>query len=231
MLHNRRRLATVLQHQGRNAPIRAAIVGDDIGIRESLSRLIPPQNDVRWIGTWTSLNEAARALRSNPADVLLVHLEASGLSGARGIAQLKECHPALLIVAISKYDDDAHIAQALDAGVCGHLLDHTPPSLLLQAIQEVFDGGAPLSPTVARRLLEMCQRQRRASLDNHQLSPHQVRLLRLFVDGCDYRSAAAKMGVTVNTIAFHVRQIYTKLQVHSKSEAVAQAFLKGIVSL
>jgi len=135
----------------------------------------------------------------------------------------------LLALVLTAYDDDDRICQAVCAGACGYLLKRTPPSRLLEAINEAFEGGSPMSPAVARRVLELFRQHKPLRASGHDLTPHQVRLLKMFVEGHHYKSAAAELGVTVNTIAFHVQQIYSKLQVHSKSEAVAKALRERII--
>src|SRR5262245_55437342 len=176
------------------------------------------------------MEEAVAALAAEPPSVLLVDLELPGMSGIEGIRLLKERHPALLLLVLTVYDDDDRIFHAICAGACGYLLKKTPPARLLEAIIEAVEGGSPMSPAVARRVLELFRHYRPSEQSDHQLTPHQMRLLRLFVEGHNYKSAAAELGVSVNTIGFHVQQIYNKLQVHSKSEAVAKALRAGIVS-
>jgi DNA-binding NarL/FixJ family response regulator len=211
--------------------IRVGIVEDEPEIREGLTLLIRANNDLEFGGAWQSMEEAIPAIQGDTPDVMLVDLQLPGMGGVEGIHFLKEKHPNLLMLVLTVYDDDDRIFQAVCAGACGYLLKRTPPSRLLDAIREAFAGGSPMSPAVARRVLELFRKYRPAQSSDHQLTPHQVRLLQLFVEGHNYKSAAAKLGVTVNTIAFHVQQIYGKLQVHSKSEAVTKALRKGIVSL
>jgi len=100
---------------------------------------------------------------------------------------------------------------------------------LLESIREVVDGGSPMSPEVARRVVSLFRQVRPAKHAGHNLTPHEIRLLKLLMDGHTYRSAAAQLGITAHTISFHLRQIYSKLQVHSKSEAVAQAMRAGVI--
>ena len=209
--------------------IRVAIVEDQREIREGLSLLIGGAKGYSSTGAWPSMEEAIRSIGANPPDLVLVDIELPGMSGIEGIRVLKERHPKLLLLVLTVYDDDNRIFQAICAGACGYLLKRTPPSRLLEAIKEASDGGSPMSPAVARRVLELFRTHHPPPQTDHDLTPHQVRLLKLFVEGHNYKSAAAELGVTVNTIGFHVQQIYLKLQVHSKSEAVAKALRAGIV--
>ena len=210
--------------------IRVAIIEDKREIREGLALLICATQGFLSAGAWPSMEDAIPGLSADIPDVVLVDLELPRMSGIEGIRILKERHPQLLLLVLTVYDDDDRIFKAICAGACGYLLKRTPPVRLLEALTEAFEGGSPMSPAVARRVLELFRHRRRLQPREHNLTPHQVRLLKLFVDGHNYKSAAAELGVTVNTIGFHVQQIYSKLQVHSKSEAVAKALRDGIVS-
>ena len=210
--------------------IRVAIIEDQREIREGLALLIGATEEFRSAGAWRSIEEAITSLSTDLPDVLLVDLELPGMSGIDGIRILKERYPRLLFLVLTVYDDDDRIFQAICAGACGYLLKRTRPARLLEAIVEAFEGGSPMSPAVARRVLELFRQSGSRHQSDHDLTPHQVRLLKLFVDGHNYKSAAVELGVSVNTIGFHVQQIYSRLQVHSKSEAVAKALRDGIVS-
>jgi DNA-binding NarL/FixJ family response regulator len=210
--------------------IKVGIIEDKREIREGLALLIGGTNGFRAVGSWRSMEDALRAISTDLPDVVLVDLELPGMSGIEGIGILRERYPRLLLLVLTVFDDDDRIFQAVCAGACGYLLKRTPPARLLEAISEAVDGGSPMSPAVARRVLQLFRRYRPPAKSDHDLTPHQVRLLKLFVEGHNYKSAATKLGVSVNTIGFHVQQIYSKLQVHSKAEAVAKALRAGIVS-
>jgi DNA-binding NarL/FixJ family response regulator len=151
------------------------------------------------------------------------------MSGIEGIRILRELHPDMRLLVLTVYDDDERIFEALCAGASGYLLKKTPPARLLESLRETAEGGAPMSPEVARRVIEIFRRVRPAEREEHDLTPHELRILKMLVDGHNYRTAAASLGVSVNTIAFHVKRIYEKLHVHSKSEAVAKALKSGLV--
>src|SRR5262249_48799262 len=125
--------------------------------------------------------------------------------------------------------DDDRIFEALCAGASGYLLKKTPPVRLLESIREAVSGGAPISPEVASRVITLFREFRPTPAAKCELTPHETQLLRLFVEGHNYKTAAADLGVTVHTISFHLRSIYDKLQVHSKSEAVAKAIKSRLV--
>ena len=152
-----------------------------------------------------------------------------GMSGIDGIRVIKDRHPTLKLVALTVYEDDDRIFEALCAGASGYLLKKTPPPRLFECLQEVVTGGAPMSPEVAAKVVALFREFRPPSLAEYHLTPHEARLLGLLTEGHGYKTAAAALGSSVNTVAFHVKSIYAKLHVHSKSEAVAKALRHRLV--
>ena len=130
---------------------------------------------------------------------------------------------------LTVYSDDARIFAALCAGACGYLLKKTPPARLLEALREAVDGGSPMSPEVARSVIGLFRDIRPPQNADYELTPHETRLLKMMVEGHNYKSAAKEFGVTTHAVSFHMRRIYEKLQVHSKSEAVAKALKNRLV--
>jgi len=169
------------------------------------------------------MEDSIQGIRVSVPDIVLVDIGLPGMSGIDGIRILKAEFPLLPSIMLTVYGDDDRIFNALCAGACGYLLKKTPAGQLLVAIREAVEGGSPMSPHVARRVVELFRQFRSPVRPEHELTPHELRLLRLLIDGHSYKSAAAELRVTVNTIGFHIRHIYDKLQVHSKSEAVAKA--------
>ncbi len=209
--------------------IRVVIIEDQPDIRDGLASLIGSTAGYSISGLFASMEEALAGLTSSGAIVTLVDLGLPGMSGIEGIRLLKERHPDLLLLVLTVYNDDDRIFEALCAGASGYLLKKTAPERLLESIQEVVDGGSPMSPEVARRVVSLFHEVRPPAKAAHHLTPHEIRLLKLLVEGHGYRTAAAQLGVTTHTISFHLRQIYAKLQVHSKSEAVARAIRVGVI--
>jgi len=138
-------------------------------------------------------------------------------------------YPEMLILMLTVYDDDERIFDALCAGACGYLLKRTPPTRLLENIREALSGGAPMSPEVAAKVISLFRDIRPPERIEYDLTPHETRLLKLIVEGHNYTTAAEVLGVKYSTIKFHMQNIYDKLQVHSKSEAVAKALKNRIV--
>ena len=210
--------------------IRVAVIEDRREIGDGLAALINGTEGYCCTGAFRSMEQALAGIGASLPDIVLVDIGLPGMSGIDGIRFLKERYPALQFLILTIYDDDERIFEALCAGACGYLLKRTTPARLLESLKEVSEGGAPISPEVARRVIRLFQEIRPAKQADHQLTPHQTRLLKLLADGHNYKTAAAELGVTVDTIGFHLRHIYEKLQVHSKSEAVAKALRERIIN-
>ena len=175
------------------------------------------------------MEEALPALTPARVDIVLMDLGLPGMSGLDGIRVIRQRHPSLKLVPLTVYEDDDRIFEALCAGASGYLLKKTPPGRLLECLQEVANGGAPMSAEVASRVVALFREFRPPPRAEHHLTPHEVRVLRLLAEGHGYKTVAAELGSSVNTIAFHMKSIYRKLHVHSKSEAVAKALRHRIV--
>jgi len=209
--------------------IRVAIIEDERDIRESLSVLVNGTPGYSCTGAYRTMEEALDRIARQLPDVVLSDIGLPGRSGIEGVKLLKERHPQLLVLMLTVYDDDERIFEAMCAGACGYLLKKTPPARLLESLKEAVQGGAPMSPEVARRVVALFREIRPPDRADYQLTPHETRLLKLFVEGHNYKTAAVELGVSVNTVNFHVRRIYEKLQVHSRSEAVAKALRNRLV--
>jgi DNA-binding NarL/FixJ family response regulator len=210
--------------------ITAAIIEDQAEIREGLADLIDTTDGYRCSGSYASMEAALARIGDALPDVVLVDIGLPGMSGIEGIAILKQRFPSLQLIMLTIYDDDDRIFEALCAGANGYLLKKTPSARLLEGIREAVEGGSPMSPEVARKVVRLFRDVRPPKKADYDLTPHETRILGMLVEGHNYKTAAAELGVSVNTIAFHMKRIYEKLQVHSKSEAVAKALRNGLIT-
>jgi len=208
---------------------KVAIIEDQFRIREGLRVLIDGTPGYRCTGAFGSMEEALPNMASQAPDVVLLDIGLPGLSGIEGIPLLRQGRPELSVVILTVFDDDKRILDALCAGACGYLLKETPPARLLESLKEALDGGAPMSPAVARRVIVLFREVRPAPYQGETLTPHEIRLLKLLAEGHNYETAGAQLGVTINTIRFHMREIYGKMQVHTKSAAVAKALRSRLI--
>ena len=209
--------------------IRTAIIEDQPDIRDGLAMLIHGTEGFRCTASYRSMEDALAGIGDELPDVALVDIGLPGMSGIEGIRILKERHPSIQSLMLTVYDDDERIFDALCAGATGYLLKKTPPAKLLLSLQEAVEGCSPMSPEIARRVIELFRRSPQPVKEDYKLTPLETRILGLLVEGHNYKTAASELNVSVNTVAFHIKHIYEKLQVHSKSEAVAKALRSGLL--
>ncbi|HVE56231.1 MAG TPA: response regulator transcription factor, partial [Pyrinomonadaceae bacterium] len=209
--------------------IKVGIIEDRRELRDGLGMLIDGTDGFQCTGKFGSMEEGLRRVGADLPDVVLCDIGLPGMDGIEGIKILKEKFPELLVIMLSIYDDDERIFDALCAGACGYLLKKTPPVRLLESLKEAVAGGSPMSPEVARRVITIFRDIRPPERADYNLSPHETRLLKMLVEGHNYKTAAAEIGVTVHAVSFHMRRIYEKLQVHTKSEAVAVAMRNRLI--
>lgn len=212
-----------------NEVIQVTLIEDERDVREGLTVLINGSPGFRCIASFRTMEDALHSIGDRIPHVVLTDIGLPGMSGIAGTRVLKERYPNLPVVALTVYDDDEDVFAALCAGASGYLLKNTTPVRLLESLKEVASGGAPMSPTVAHRVIRLFREFRPPETANHNLTGQETQLLKLIVDGHTYKTAAAKLGITVRTVSFHLHNVYQKLQVHSKTEAVAKALREHLV--
>jgi len=217
---------TIPQHA---ASIDIAIVEDDAGIRRSYEGLINLTPGLRCIGSYPTCEDALDDLEEHQPHVLLMDIGLPGMSGIEGTREIKSRWPSIDILMQTVYDDDERIFDSICAGASGYVLKNAEPGQLIQAIREIRDG-APMSAAIARRVLGM-MRAHRPALEDHKptetpstnLSPRELDILQSLVEGLSYKRIAEKHFISIHTVHAHIKKIYEKLQVNSKSAAVSKA--------
>jgi len=209
--------------------VKVALIEDQRDLREGLAILVNGSPGFRCTAAFGTMEQALRSIESDLPDVVLTDIGLPGIDGVEGIGILKERHPNLPIIALTVYDDDDRIFDALCAGASGYLLKNTPPARLLESLREVASGGAPMSPEVARRVVNLFREFRPPDRSPSRLTPQETELLKLIVAGHSYKTAGARLDISTSTVSFHLQNIYNKLQVHSKTEAVAKALRDRLV--
>jgi DNA-binding NarL/FixJ family response regulator len=209
--------------------IAVAVIEDQREVREGVAVLIDGSEGYKCVGSYRSMEEAIARLGKQAPDAILIDIGLPGMSGIEGIRILKERFPTLTLLAFTVYDDDEHIFDALCAGASGYLLKNTAPARLLEGLREVVGGGASMSPEVARKVIKLFREVRPPHRADHRLTPQETEIVKLLVEGHSYKTAANELGISLNTVSFHLRNVYAKLQVHSKSEAVSKALRNQLV--
>jgi len=183
----------------------------------------------RCAASYRSMTEALDHRCDQSADVILTDIGLPGMSGIEGTRILHQRSPGVPILALTVYDDDEKVFAALCAGASGYLLKTTPPARLLESLVEAVNGGAPMSPEVALRVVRLFRDFHPPEHAEYRLTPQEMQLLRLLVEGHHYKTAAQALGITASTVSFHLKNIYAKLHVHSKTEAVSKALRERLV--
>ncbi len=206
--------------------IKVAIVEDNDDIRDGLAMLIGGSEGYQCVATYANAEDALADLVKNTPDVVLMDINLPRMSGIECTRKLRQLRPDLSIMVLSAYDDDEKIFESLKAGAQGYILKKTPPAELLEAILEVHTGGSPMSSRIARRVVQTFQ-VTGASVDERQhLSKRENEILSYLAKGYRYKAIADTLSISTETVRTHLRNIYEKLHVHSRSEAVIKAFTK-----
>ncbi len=213
--------------------IRVFIVEDDRLLRDSLRMLIGGSAGFACVGAAGSMEEALAVPVGPPPQVVLLDIHLPGTRGSVGVIDLLDRWPECVVLMHTVYEEDDLVFESLCNGASGYILKRTPPARLLEAIAETRRGGAPMSPEIARKVLSRFRKLGPAAAavpeGGGALSPRETRLLALIAAGSSYREAALELDVSINTVRTHIRSIYEKLQVHTKSEAVAKAMRSGLI--
>lgn len=211
-------------------PIRVAIIEDDRGTREGLGLLIGGTPGYSCVATFRSVEDALTSSPKDTADVVLLDIHLPGMLGSDGIGLLKEKFGSVEIIMLTVYAEQDKVFESICNGACGYLLKETPPTRLLEAIREAHEGGAPMTPEIARQVVTLFRRTSATDKFEARLTPQEVRLLKLLSEGYSYAGSAAQLNVSINTVRDYIRSIYDKLHVHSKSEAVSKALRNRLIN-
>jgi DNA-binding NarL/FixJ family response regulator len=206
--------------------IKIAIFEDNDSLRESLVYLLKNTDEYEVTGDYNHCNEAATIARVYQPDVVLMDIDMPGESGIKGVSLIKEARPQTAVIMYTVFEDDEKLFQCLCAGANGYLLKKTNPAKLFAAIQEVLEGGAPMSPSIARKVLNSF-RQGKTNL--YSLSAREVQVLQLLTKGYSTKMIAAELAISFDTARLHLKNIYHKLHVNCGKEAIVKALKEHIV--
>ena len=207
-------------------PIKIVIFEDNDRLRESLVALFKGMDEYEVTGDYNNCNDAATIARVYKPDVVLMDIDLPGESGIKGVFKIKESYPQSAIIMYTVFEDDEKLFQCLCAGANGYLLKKTAPSKLIDAIEEVIQGGAPMSPSIARKVLNSFQH---GKSNRYHLSTREVEVLNLLTKGYSTKMIAAELKISFDTARYHLKNIYNKLHVNCGKEAIAKALGERIV--
>ena len=209
--------------------IRIAIFEDNDALRESLVYLLKNASGYEVVGDYNNCLEAGTIVRVYEPDVVLMDIDMPGVNGIDGLKLIRQHNHKAKVLMLTVFDDNKNVFEALKSGANGYILKKTPPNKLLEYIQEASTGGAPMTASIATQVLQMFASLNNQQNDQYNLSDREKEVLQLLVNGYSYKMIASEMFIAIDTVRSHIKKIYEKLHVNSKSEAVAKAFKDRIL--
>jgi len=210
--------------------IRVAIFDDNKALRDSLYHLISAKKGFAVAGVYPDCSNILEYLKQATADVILMDIDMPGLNGIDATAIVKAHFPSINVLILTAYDDNDKVFAALQSGATGYLLKKTPPVKILEAITEISEGGAPMNASIARKVLEFFSEKKNIATNEYDLSRREKDVLGCLVKGDSYKMIADSCFISMGTVQSHITNIYKKLHVNSKSEAVAKAIRENLVN-
>jgi DNA-binding NarL/FixJ family response regulator len=212
-------------------PIAVAIVEDNEDTRLGISYILKSNNAFEIAGSFSSAEDLINKYSRIRPDVILMDIDLPGMSGIEATAILKKEHPNVQIAMLSVFKDDENVFNAICAGACGYISKPIAPSQIIDIVEQAFAGASPMSPNIARRVLEMFKLYVPPKKEDYNLTPREMEVLDLLVQGLDNKMIAEKLFLSTFTIRAHIRNIYDKLHVHSKSQAISKALRERVLPL
>lgn len=210
-------------------PITVAIVEDNEDYEKGISYILRTTKSYEVVGEFANAEDFLDEVEEIQPDVVLMDISLPGISGIEATAILKQKFPRIQIIILSVYEDDENIFNAICAGAIGYIAKPVMPQQLLEAIDNAFCGGTPMSPHIARKVIEMFKQNAPPPKADYHLTARELEVLNCLVQGDDYKQIADKLFLSIFTVRAHLRNIYDKLHVHSKSQAVSKALREKII--
>ena len=209
--------------------IKVLLYEDNAQLREGLTMLINGSEGYDVVASFPNCSNVVQEVEAFRPDVILMDIDMPGVNGIEGLKKIREVDTNVKILMLTVFDDNRNIFQAISHGANGYILKKTPPARLLEYIAEAQTGGAPMTASVATQVLKMFSSMNNEKGEDYNLSEREKHVLQLLVDGYSYKMIASEMFISIDTVRSHIKKIYEKLHVNSKSEAVAKAFKDKIV--
>ena len=209
--------------------IRIVIYEDNSDLREGLSVLLRGTTGFELVGAFPNCENVDKEIGELMPEIVLMDIDMPIANGIQGLKIIKEKYPQVNVLMLTVFEDNEHIFDAICSGAVGYMLKRTPPAKLLEAILDATNGGAPMTSTIARKVLQMLPPQKRVIEPSHNLTDREREILNLLVKGNSYKMIADQCFISMDTVRSHIKKIYEKLHVHSQTEAVAKAIHNQIV--
>lgn len=210
--------------------IRVAIFDDNNALRDSLCYLISGTPGFVIVGSFPDANQVLEQLQRDMADVVLMDIDMPGINGIAATALIKSHFQAINVLILTSYDDSDKVFDAIQSGATGYLLKKTSPAKILEAISDVSQGGASMNASIARKVLDFFREKKNIAINEYDLSSREIEVLSCLVKGDSYKMIADHCFISMGTVCTHICNIYKKLHVNSKSEAVAKAILERLTN-
>jgi DNA-binding NarL/FixJ family response regulator len=211
--------------------LKVVLLEDNNSLRESLKILINGTDGYSCVDAFADCRSMLKYIKNLNANVLIIDIALSGMSSIKCIREVKAIYPDLAILVLTVHEEDDLVFDAICAGACGYLVKGTPPSKLLEAIKEAYEGGAPMSSNITRKVIDFFQKRKPAQnkKSTYDLTSREQQILVGLVEGNNFKAIADSLFISKETVRFHFRNIYKKLHVHSQSEAVAKAIKESLI--
>lgn len=209
--------------------IRVVIFEDNLDFVDSMNELIQNADGIELVGVFHNCKNVVKNVQHLRPDVVLMDIDMPVENGLQGLRKLSQEGSEVIVLMLTVFDDNDRVFQAICSGASGYILKNTSPERMIEAIHEAHTGGAPMTPSVAKQVLKLFSKPFQNSSGIQSLTPREHDVLSLLVRGYSYKMAAIEIGIGIETLRYHIKNIYIKLHVNSKSEAVAKALQNRIV--
>jgi DNA-binding NarL/FixJ family response regulator len=205
------------------------VYDDNVSLRESIVRMVQMSDHLLLLGSFENVLQVKEQVKELKPDVILMDIDMPGLNGIEAVKQIRIFDNKVPVIMLTVFDDNKHVLEAICAGASGYLLKKHISDRLYEAINDVMEGGAPMSPGIARMVIESMQQKQVADDNKYNLTQREKEILQNLSKGNSFKMIAADLAISIDTVRTHIKRIYEKLQVHSQTEAVSKAVNERIV--
>lgn len=219
-----------MEDQNQNKLIRVIIVEDNQYIREGWATILDSDIEICVLDSFESFEDAYKSGEHLKADIILLDIGLPGMQGTEAVVEFLNDKPSLSIIIATVFEDDDHVFESIENGAVGYLMKKVTPDELVRAIKDAYEGGSPMSPNIARKVIGLLRSKSNAT-EKYSLNERESEILQLLGEGKSYAAIAKEIYLSVDGVGYHIRNIYRKLQVKGKSQAIAKGVSEGLIDL